>query len=275
MNHARVRSGMMFAAVPPSWMIPWTRQSGGSCWRHRPDAENSAIIASSALRPSHGSLRRVRLEARERRPSTSSDASGWHLDVVAVAGVVQERRVEALEQPVLDHDLLAAPPLLRRACRGTRSRPRTRRGPRPARSPPRPRTPPSCCGRSRARGPAARRTRRGSRSAARPPPSPPASRRGRPSSSAPAGCSTSKPWAPDRLGHPAGRLDAPRTRARGSRGCGATGRGSRPGPPRPRRRRRLRVGERLGGRAGGSVTGSGRSGCGAVSARPRGRSRRR
>ena len=28
MNQARVRSGMMFAAVPPSWMIPWTRAPG-------------------------------------------------------------------------------------------------------------------------------------------------------------------------------------------------------------------------------------------------------
>src|SRR6478609_10968728 len=76
MNHARVRSGMMFAAVPPSWMIPWTRQWGGSCWRQRPTLENSAIIASSALRPSHGSL-----AACDWRPlnttETSSDASGW------------------------------------------------------------------------------------------------------------------------------------------------------------------------------------------------------
>ena len=36
------------------------------------------------------------------------------LDVVAIARVVQERRVEALEQAVVDHDLLAAPPFLGR-----------------------------------------------------------------------------------------------------------------------------------------------------------------
>ena len=55
MNHALVRDGMMLAAVPPSWMIPWTRESGRSCWRHSPTELNSRTIASSALRPIHGS----------------------------------------------------------------------------------------------------------------------------------------------------------------------------------------------------------------------------
>ena len=76
MNQARVRSGMMFAAVPPSWMIPWTRASGRSCCRHSPTELNSRIIASSALWPFHGSD-----AAWAWRPvktmSTSSDASGW------------------------------------------------------------------------------------------------------------------------------------------------------------------------------------------------------
>ena len=76
MNQAFVRSGMMFAAVPPSWMIPWTRASGWSCWRHRPTELNSRIIASSAFLPFHGSE-----AAWACRPwnttSTSSDASGW------------------------------------------------------------------------------------------------------------------------------------------------------------------------------------------------------
>ena len=75
MNQAVVRSGMMFAAVPPSRMIPWTRAVGRSCWRHRPTELKSRIIASSALRPIHGSD-----DACAWRPwnttSTSSEASG-------------------------------------------------------------------------------------------------------------------------------------------------------------------------------------------------------
>ena len=86
MNQARVRSGMMFAAVPPSWMIPWTRASGRSCCRHRPTEPNSGIIASSAFRPRHGSGGGVRLEAmehdldvlrRERLDSTWLRSHGW------------------------------------------------------------------------------------------------------------------------------------------------------------------------------------------------------
>ena len=122
MNQARVRSGMMFAAVPPSWMIPWTRAVGSSCWRHRPTDANSRIIASSAFLPFHGSDAACACSPvnddldvlRRERPA---------VDVVAVARVVQQGGVEALEQAVLDHDLLAAPPLLGRACRGRRSRP--------------------------------------------------------------------------------------------------------------------------------------------------------
>ena len=55
MNRPTARSGMMFAAVPPSRMIPWTRASGRSCWRHSPIEENSSTSASSAFRPIHGS----------------------------------------------------------------------------------------------------------------------------------------------------------------------------------------------------------------------------
>ena len=76
MNQADVRSGMMFAAVPPSRMMPWTRAVGGSCWRHSPTELKSRIIASSAFLPVHGSD-----DACAWRPwnttSTSSDASGW------------------------------------------------------------------------------------------------------------------------------------------------------------------------------------------------------
>ena len=86
---------------------------GRSCWRHRPTELNSRIIASSAFLPFHGSDDGVRLEAVEddvdvlRRERVA-------LDVAAVARVVQQRGVEALEQAVVDHDLLAAAPLLGR-----------------------------------------------------------------------------------------------------------------------------------------------------------------
>ncbi len=76
MNHAFVRSGMMFAAVPPSWMIPWTRVCVGSCWRHSPTETNSAIIASSAFRPFHGSDAACACSP-VNTIETSSDASGW------------------------------------------------------------------------------------------------------------------------------------------------------------------------------------------------------
>ena len=39
---------------------------------------------------------------------------GVALDVVSIARVVEQRGVDALEQPVVDHDLLAAPALLGR-----------------------------------------------------------------------------------------------------------------------------------------------------------------
>ena len=85
---------MMLAAVPPSRMIPWTRAVGRSCWRHRPTEMNSVIIASSALRPFHGSLEACACSPREH----DVDVLGGQrvaLDVVAVARVVQQRRVEA------------------------------------------------------------------------------------------------------------------------------------------------------------------------------------
>ena len=44
--------------------------------------------------------------------STSSEASRGDLDVVAIAGVVQQGRVKAVEEPVVEHHLLAAAALL-------------------------------------------------------------------------------------------------------------------------------------------------------------------
>ena len=129
---------------------------------------------------------------------TSSDASGAISTWLRSQGWYSRAASRPSNSPSSDHDLLAAPPLLRRACRGTRSRPRTRRGRRRARSPrPRP-TPPSCCARSRGRGRAARRTRRGSPIRGPSVPMPPASRPRTAVARLPAGCSTANPWPADR-----------------------------------------------------------------------------
>ena len=98
MNQARVRSGMMFAAVPPSWMIPWTRQCGRQLLAPQPDRHEQhdhrveGVPARSTGPTRRGPARPVNVDVdvlgRERRD----------LDVVAVARVVQERGVEALEQ---------------------------------------------------------------------------------------------------------------------------------------------------------------------------------
>src|SRR5450759_1689390 len=56
MNRAVARSGMMFAAEPPSRLMPWTRACCGTCWRQSPIPWNSRTTASSAFLPSHGSL---------------------------------------------------------------------------------------------------------------------------------------------------------------------------------------------------------------------------
>ena len=157
------------------------------------------------------------------------------LDVVAVTGVVQERGVEALEQPVLDHDGLAAPALLGRRPEeddlagelvGDR-----RQGDGGARRP----RPPSCCGRSHGRGRAARRTRRGSRCAGRRRRRPPG-RTARIAVAKAAGRMLA-PRTRDAPGPPRPRppRGAPRRPAPGRRGSGATARGSRRVPPRRRR----------------------------------------
>ena len=104
---------MMFAAVPPSRMMPWTRAVGCELLTpqtHRGEQEDERVervLAAPRVR------RGMRLEARVddvdvlRRERVA-------LDVVAIARVVQQRGVEALEQAVVDHDLLAAPPFLGR-----------------------------------------------------------------------------------------------------------------------------------------------------------------
>ena len=235
MNHARVRSGMMFAAVPPSWMIPWTRQWVGSCWRHRPTETNSAISASSAFRAFHGSD-----AAWAPKPVnvtwTSSEASGAISTWSRSHGWYRSAASSPSNSALADHDRLAAPPLLRgraeehdlagpcvadRGQRDRRTDPRRRHrvvaaavaearqrvvlgeDPDPRAVRPEAAGQATAHGRVQASRPAARRRSRGGRWPRRPTPRP----------------------------------GAPRTRARGSRGCGARGRGSRRGRPRPRRRR--------------------------------------
>ena len=197
--------------------------------------------------------RGVRLQAREddldvlRRERMA-------LDVVAVARVVEQRRVEALEQPVVDHDLLAAPPLLgRRAEEDDLARElvgerRERdRGPDPGG---RHRVVAAAVTETRA----ARRTRRGSRSAGRRRPDhgewrgprspgcrPDARRRTR-----------GAPGSP----RPRPRRGSPRRPARGRRGSGARDRRSRRGRPRRLRRRapwRPRTGRPVGWRSTGAL----------------------
>ena len=75
----------------------------------------------------------------------------------------QERGVDAVEEPVIDHHLLARAAFLGR---GPEEDDLAGESSATAASPiaARPLMPPSCCGRSHARGPATRRTRRGSRS---------------------------------------------------------------------------------------------------------------
>ena len=187
-------------------------------------------MASSAFRPCHGSDEACAWSP-WKTTSTSSDASGQLSTWFRSHGWYMQRRVEALEQAVVDHIGLAAPPLLGRrpeeddlarelvGDRGQRDR--------GARRP----TPPSCCGRSRGRGPAARRTRRGSRCAARRRPDPRAAWRGWRSR----GC---RPDARPRTRagpgprRPRPKRGAPRRPAQGRRGSGARGRGSRRGRPR-------------------------------------------
>ena len=113
MNQADVRLGMMLAAVPPSWMIPWTRASGRSCWRHSPTELNSRIERVERV-ATHPRLRGgVRLAAVERDVDVLAGEQ-LALDAGHVRRVEEERRVEPGEQAVADHDPLARATLLGR-----------------------------------------------------------------------------------------------------------------------------------------------------------------
>ena len=113
MNHAAVRSGMMLAAVPPSRMIPWTRAVGRSCCRQSPTDTNRLIMRVQRVLPLPRIRRGVGLEAGEHDVDVLR-GQRVALDVAAVARVVEQGGVEPVEQPVLDHDRLAAAPLLGR-----------------------------------------------------------------------------------------------------------------------------------------------------------------
>ena len=104
---------MMLAAVPPSLMIAVDPRGRMELLAPQPDRGEQQdqrierVLAAPRVR------RGVRLEPCEdhldvlRRERIA-------LDVVAIARVVEEGRVETLEQAVVDHDLLATPPFLGR-----------------------------------------------------------------------------------------------------------------------------------------------------------------
>ena len=102
MNQARVRSGMMLAAVPPSWMIPWTRASGPELLAPEPDGreQHDHRVERVLALPRIG--RRVRLQAVEDDVDVLR-RERLGLDVAAIARVVEQRGVDPGEQAVLDH----------------------------------------------------------------------------------------------------------------------------------------------------------------------------
>ena len=104
---------MMLAAVPPSRMMPWTRALGLSCCRHRPTELNNSDHGVEGV----PSLPRIGGRVGLQPAEDHLDVFGRErvaLDVVPVARVVQEGGIDAGEQAVVDHDLLAAPPFLGR-----------------------------------------------------------------------------------------------------------------------------------------------------------------
>ena len=234
MNQADARSGMMLAAVPPSRMMPWTRARRLELLAPQPDRGEQQDQRVERVPAAPRIRRRVRLEAGEddldvlRRERVA-------LDVAAVARVVQEGGVEAVEQPVIDHDLLAAPPLLGRRAEeddlagqlvGDR-----REGDGGA----------DAGGGHRVVAAAVAQPGQGvvlgEDPDARPVAAPAAAPRRPDGGRQAAGRMLDlEAMAGQDLGDPGRGVDAPRTRAPGRRGSGATGRGSR--RARPRRRRR-------------------------------------
>ena len=235
MNQARVRSGMMLAAVPPSRIDAVDAGVGPELLAPQADRVEQQDHRVERVEALPGVRRRVGLAAGEgdldvlagQQPAgrRGSRSQGWNRRAASSPS----------NRPSSIMMRLARAALLGRACRGRRSRRAARGRSRPGRSPPRRPRRPSCCGRSRGRARAGRRTRPGSRSAAVAAGSarPPAAVPGPPS---PACRPGARPRSRGRAARSATQAAAWSSSKAGS-GVGvdpvATGRGSRPGSPRP------------------------------------------
>ena len=104
---------MMLAAVPPSRMIPWTRAVGLQLLAPQPDRREQLDHRVERVLALPRIGRGVRLQPVEDDVDVLR-GERIALDVAPVARVVEQRRVDALEEAVVDHDLLAAAPLLGR-----------------------------------------------------------------------------------------------------------------------------------------------------------------
>ena len=196
----------MLAAVPPSWMIPWTRASGRSCWRHSPtDAEQQDhrvegvpalprvggrvrleaveddvdVLRGERLRCRRGCDRRGGTAARRRGPSNRPSSIMNCLPLPRSSAGVPRKTISPGSSSAIDGegDRGADPGRGHRVVAAAVAEPR-----------------------------AGRRTRRGSRSAAPSPPRPPRRVARIAVSRRPAGCSTSKPWPREDLRDPRRRL---------------------------------------------------------------------
>ena len=122
MNQAFVRSGMMLAAVPPSWMIPWTRLPGPELLAPQADRreQHDHRVEGVLALPRVGGG--VRLEAVEDDVDVLR-RERLRLDVAAIARVEQQRGVDALRTGRPRSSTACRSPAPPPASRGTRSRP--------------------------------------------------------------------------------------------------------------------------------------------------------
>ena len=104
---------MMFAAVPPSRMIAVDARRRAELLAPQADRAEQHDHRVERVQAAPRIGRRVRLQAGE-HDLVVLGRERVGLDVVAVARVIEQRGVDPGEQAVVDHDLLAAPPLLGR-----------------------------------------------------------------------------------------------------------------------------------------------------------------